>query len=306
MKLLITGGAGFVGSHTADVCLKKGHTVSVIDNLSHGFKENIPVGVSFYHGNIQDTSLLEKIKKEQQPDALIHLAAQISVPDSLKNPEETFSINTDATKLLLDVLQPQKVVFASSGGAIYGDPKIIPTPEDSPLMPSSPYGESKKKAEAVLNDYYHANKQTAVTVLRYANVYGPRQPQDGGGVVAILCSALKEDKDFVLNGEGKQTRDFVYVEDVVNANIKALNQTEGYAVYNIGTATETQLNSVIKMLQGISRKALSIVQKEAQEEVVRSALLCSLAQEWGWIAHVSIEDGLKQTWDWWNNKKLKY
>ena len=306
MNVCITGGAGFIGSHTVSACLKAGHTVSVIDNLSHGFKDNIPSGVSFYNADIRDVTVLEKVKKEQNPEALIHLAAQISVPDSLKKPEETFAINTEATKLLLDILKPQKVVFASSGGAIYGDPEVIPTPEDSPLMPTSPYGESKKRAEVILNEYFHANKQAAVTLLRYANVYGPHQPHDGGGVVAIICKALKDDEEFILNGDGNQTRDFVYVEDIVKANLKALDQSAQYEIFNIGTGGETQLNNVIKMLQGVSRKALTITQEKTQDEVVRSVLNSDKAKEWGWSSSVSIEDGLAKTWEWWSEKKSKH
>ncbi len=185
--VLITGGAGFIGSHIADRCVAQGYRVIVLDNLSHGTKENLPEGSIFYHGDIRDESVLCEIREKENPLIVIHCAAQISVPQSIKDPDETFAINSNAVERIVSILKPLKIVFSSSGGAVYGNPDILPTPEHHPLVPLSPYGESKRRAEGILKIYHERYPHTAVTLLRYANVYGERQPAQGGGVIAIAC-----------------------------------------------------------------------------------------------------------------------
>ncbi|HAZ16412.1 MAG: UDP-glucose 4-epimerase [Parcubacteria group bacterium GW2011_GWA2_43_13] len=299
--VLITGGAGLIGSHIADRCMAQGYRVVVLDNLSHGTKENLPQGSVFYHGDIRDESALCEIREKESPLVVIHCAAQISVPQSIKDPDETFAINSNAVERIISILKPLNIIFSSSGGAVYGNPDILPTPEHHPLAPLSPYGESKRRAEEILKMYHERYPHTAVTILRYANVYGERQPSHGGGVIAILCKKLLDDEAFTLNGDGTQTRDFVYVSDVVSAVCLSLDRERGVWCYNIGSDRELSLRQAVASLESIAQKTLKITQGDAVDEVRRSVLDISTARMWGWIPVVSFEEGLKRTWEWWNN-----
>ena len=304
--VLITGGAGFIGSHIADACTDKGYRVVVLDNLSHGTQENLPEGSVFYHGDIRDESVLCEIREKESPLIVIHCAAQISVPQSIKNPDETFVINSNAVERIVSILKPLKIVFSSSGGAVYGNPDILPTPENHPLAPLSPYGESKCRAEEILKMYHERYPHTAVTLLRYANVYGGRQPAQGGGVIAIACKKLLSDEECSINGTGEQTRDFVHVSDVVSALMLALDIERGFVCYNIGSGREFSLREAVALLESVAGKTLKIRHGESVDEVSRSMLDISQARAWGWAPAVSFEDGLKRTWESWGTKvKMK-
>lgn len=316
--VLITGGAGFIGSHIANACIAHGYRVVILDNLSHGTRDNLPSSILppslrggrggvFYHGDIRDEGILCEIREKENPLIVIHCAAQISVPRSIEDPEETFAINSHAVERLAAILKPLKIIFSSSGGAVYGDPTVFPTPEHHHLSPLSPYGESKKRGEEILKLYHERYPRTAVIILRYANVYGERQPAQGGGVVAILCKKAISGEKFILNGNGNQTRDFVHVSDVVQANIHALAHGYGCECLNIGTGREISLNELIDMMNSVKTgenlPSLQVTEDSAQPEVTRSALDISHARKWGWEPKIGLEEGLRRTWEWWNKER---
>src|SRR5437588_720138 len=224
-KILITGGAGFIGSHVADGYLAVGHDVVVVDDLSTGHRANVPERARFYQADLTEERELARLLEVEQPDVVNHHAAQKSVRISVEDPAEDARINVIGSLRLLELSRRQgvkKVIFASTGGAIYGEADQIPTPEDHPAWPVSPYGVAKLSVEHYLF-YYGDQFGLPYVVLRYANVYGPRQdPHGEAGVVAIFVERLLAGQECVLFGDGEQTRDYVYVEDLVRANVAAL------------------------------------------------------------------------------------
>jgi len=264
MKILVTGGAGFIGSHIVDRLVKESHKVVIIDNLSTGRKENLNPKAKFYKLDIQNPGVAEVFKKEK-PEIVFHLAAQIDVRKSVEDPLEDAKtnilgslniiqnfINVNSRKLVSNSHKFVKFIFASTGGAIYGDADIVPTPETYPEFPLSPYGICKLSVEKYLN-YYWKVFGLPYVALRYANVYGPRQNSKGeAGVIAIFLDKMLSGEKPVINGNGRQTRDFVFVKDVVEANILAMKKNK-VGVYNIGTSKETDINTIfrkLKMLTG--------------------------------------------------------
>ena len=243
MRILLTGGAGFIGSHVADQLLARGHEVAIIDDLSSGKKENIPEGAAFYERDIRDGCA--EVFEEFEPDALCHQAAQMDVRRSVREPDFDADVNVLGTLRLLENCVKyglEKVVFASTGGAVYGEQLQYPAPEDHPQYPISPYGVSKLAGERYLH-FYNAQHGLPYAALRYANVYGPRQdPHGEAGVVAIFCGNLAAGRGSTINGSGEQTRDYVYVEDVARANVIALQGDPRSGTYNDGTGIETSVN----------------------------------------------------------------
>ena len=300
MKILITGGAGFIGSHVADILTADKNDLIVVDNLSTGKKENIPSSAEFYEKNITEPSIAEIFKKEK-PEVVIHHAAQVSVPASVKDPFKDMEINIKGTLQLLEASVKhgvKKFIFASTGGAIYGEHDYFPADENHPLQPLSPYGISKLCAEKYLYSYYNTYG-LKYTVLRYSNVYGPRQDPFGeAGVIAIFLLKMLGKEQPIINGTGKQTRDFVYVKDVARANLQAV-KSDVIGAVNISTGREITINETFSLLNNITGSDLPEKHGPALAgEQMRSVLSYEKAkQNISWEPSVSFEDGLKQTFE---------
>jgi UDP-glucose 4-epimerase len=298
-KILITGGAGFIGSTIADRFLEAGWDVAVIDDLSSGKRENVPAKARFYPCDVRSTAATEAIVQEQ-PAVICHQAAQIDVRKSVADPRFDCDVNLGG---LLNVMQAavkagsvKQVLFASSGGASYGDTDRIPTREDHPARPISPYGVAKAASELYLNAY-RATSGIPYAALRYANVYGPRQdPHGEAGVVAIFAGRLLQGQPCTINGDGKQTRDYVFVGDVARANLLAAEKGFSGAL-NIGTGVETDVNQLYAQLAQAARvdKAPAHAPGKPGEQK-RSCLDVSAAREaLGWAPEVKLADGLART-----------
>lgn len=299
MKILVTGGAGFIGSHVVDAYLGEGHEVVVADNLITGRKKNLNPDAKFVELDIRDESISDLFDAEQF-DVVNHHAAQMDVRKSVEDPGYDAEVNVLGS---LNVLENcvrtgvQKCIFASTGGAIYGEQDYFPADEEHPQRPLSPYGITKLSLEKYLY-YYHQIHALDYFVLRYANVYGPRQnPHGEAGVVAIFARKLLEGGQPVIYGDGKQTRDFVYVGDVVRSNLRAL-EYEGSDMVNIGTGIETDVNRIFRELQEITgRDDIPEKHEEGKPgEQRRSVILNRKAGEvLDWEPQVSLTEGLKQT-----------
>ena len=299
MRALVTGGAGFIGSQITDALLEAGHTVTVIDDLSRGRRAQLNPAARFVKLDITSHGL-DAVVAEAQPEVVFHHAAQISVRESVRDPLHDAGVNVVGTVNVLRAAVDagaRRVVFASSGGAIYGETDVIPTPEDIPCRPESPYGTSKLCAEAYGGTF---SRQTGLefVALRYANVYGPRQdPHGEAGVVAIFALRLLGDEPPVINGDGRQTRDYVHVHDVVRANLAAIDGPPG--TYNIGTGVETDVNTLYRMLAaacGVAGDAVHGPGKPGEQR--RSCLDPAFTREHlGWSASVGLSEGARTTLD---------
>ena len=298
MRVLLTGGAGFIGSHVADQLLARGHDVTVVDDLSTGKRENVPEGALFYELDIRRGCV--KAFEEFEPEALCHQAAQMDVRRSVREPAFDADVNVLGTLRLLEncvKYGTKKVVFASTGGAVYGEQRTFPAPEEHPLYPVSPYGVSKLASERYLH-YYHIQYGLSYLALRYANVYGPRQdPHGEAGVVAIFCGNLVDGRESTINGTGGQTRDYVYVEDVAWANVLALEGEAPSGPYNVGTGIETSVNELYEVLRETSDKDLPPVHGPAKPgEQLRSSVDPTAAgNTLGWYSKTDLATGLENT-----------
>ncbi len=298
--ILVTGGAGFIGSHTADLLISEGYKVTALDDLSTGKREYINERAKFVFSGITKLD----IKKFRKIDAVIHCAAQISVSKSVREPVSDAQINVLGSLNLLEMCRKLgigKFVFASTGGAIYGSaPKAFPINESQIEAPESPYAVSKKSVELYM-DFYRKTYGIDCISLRYANVYGPRQDYLGeAGVIAIFINQLLRNQKPVIFGNGRQTRDFVYAEDVAFANLAALNKKTISKKINIGTARETSISSLYSSIANIMGNHIKpIHEKPRKGDVMRSSLDVKLAKkELGWEPKVKLEDGLKRTIKW--------
>jgi UDP-glucose 4-epimerase len=298
MKVLVTGGAGFIGSHLVDRLVLEGHEAVVVDNLVTGKRRNINRAARFYKMDIQSWRL-ERVLRNERPNVVMHLAAQMDVRKSVEDPMFDAQVNVLGT---LNVLQQavkhgvRKVIFSSSGGAIYGEQEIYPAPETHVLKPLSPYGLSKLCGEQYLSYYQRVNGLQAVS-LRYANVYGPRQDPEGeAGVVAIFIQKMLNNEQAVINGNGRQTRDFVFVDDVVEANLAMMGQ-ETQGTYNVGTGVETSINDLFRILvQHTGSNCKEIHGPAKKGEQARSVIdSTKLRQEGSWEPKADLSEGLKKT-----------
>jgi UDP-glucose 4-epimerase len=298
MNILVTGGAGFIGSHLVDALVARDHVVSVVDNLSTGRRENLPPHALLHVVDVRDPMLLEELFARERPEVVFHLAAQMNVRKSLSDPREDADVNVLGS---LGVFQAafgsgaRRVVFASSGGAIYGEQPEYPCRESDLPRPSSPYGAAKLAAEHYGRQCAESNGREFVA-LRLANVYGPRQnPSGEAGVVSLFLSRLLEGRPSTLFGDGGQTRDFVWVGDVVEAFVRALDAPAG--IYNIGTGVETSVLELYRQLERASGLRGSLRQAAAIPGEVRRNVLCTEQARihLGWNANRTILEGLAET-----------
>jgi len=294
----VTGGAGFIGSHITDAYVAEGHQVFIVDDLSSGDRRNLNPQADFHMMDLLDPALPSLLSKIS-PDVVNHHAAQMDVRRSVEDPLFDARINVLGLIHLLEGCKRvgvKKVIYASSGGAIYGEQELFPTPEEHPKRPESPYGVSKLTGEYYLN-YYQSAFGISPVSLRYGNVYGPRQRADGeAGVIAIFIRHLLDDAAPKINGDGKQTRDYVHVGDVVAANLRAL-ESSYTGPLNIGTGHETDVLELFRLLRERTGSKAAAVHAPAKiGEQRRSCLDISRAQErLGWSPRTPLSEGLDQT-----------
>ncbi|MBR9975959.1 MAG: NAD-dependent epimerase/dehydratase family protein [Bacteroidetes bacterium] len=305
MNILITGGAGFIGSSIAEAYKELGHEIVIVDNLTTGRLENVPKGAAFYQLDIRDEGLTD-IVQQHNIDVINHHAAQIDVRRSVEDPLYDLSVNVLGS---LNVIEAglhnnvSRIIFASSGGAGYGEQEYFPADEKHPIAPCSPYGITKVTVERYLH-YYHLVQNLQYTVLRYTNVYGPRQnPHGEAGVVAIFCDKLLRGQQPIINGDGLQTRDYVYVDDVVRANVLALDMA-GSDTFNVSTGLETDVNAVFRVLNEALGSPVDERHGEAKPgEQQRSVCTYEKFREsHGWSPMITVETGLPRTMEWFRER----
>lgn len=298
MKVLVTGGAGFIGSQVVDSLVERGDEVAVVDNLSTGFMQNINLSAKFYELSVGDEKLAEVFEKER-PDIVSHHAAQIDLRKSVTEP--TFDAQENILGSLNVILNSvrhgvKKFIYASSGGAAYGEPQYLPMDENHPINPVSQYGVSKHTVEHYL--YLYARQYDLnYVILRYSNIYGPRQnPYGEAGVIAIFARQMLLGKRPTIFGQGEQTRDYTHVSDAVRANILAMERGEN-AAYNIGTGVEASVKQVFDIIaEALSYEGLPVYAPAPQGEVQRCCLAWGKAQsELGWRPRFSLEEGILNT-----------
>ena len=295
---LVTGGAGFIGSHLVDRLVQENYRVIIVDDLSTGKLKNLNHDATFHHMSITQPTFPDVLNRER-PDLVFHLAAQSSVPHSVKDPILDNEVNVLGTLRLLEASRRagvEKIIYSSTGGALYGEPEVVPCPDDAPVTPISPYGMSKYMAEQYL-EFYSRQYRLNFTTLRYGNVYGPRQDPFGeAGVVAIFISAMLGGKRPRIFGDGNQTRDFVCVDDIVDANIAAIHRGHRKAL-NIGTGQLTSVNQLIEMLKQIIGFRWDAEHGPARAgDVYRISLDSSRAEaELAWMPKTDLAEGLART-----------
>lgn len=315
-KILVTGGAGFIGSHITDLLIEKGCKVAVLDNLSTGIKENVNKNARLCEADLRDYKQVEKIIRETKPEAIIHHAAQINVRNSIKDPRQDNQINALGSLNLIEAAlkhDVKKIIFASSGGTVYGNVRgeELPITEDAPLRPKSPYGINKALIEMHLESYARREEGKFKHVcLRYSNVYGPRQnPEGEAGVISVFIDKITRGEQPCIWGDGTQTRDFVYVGDIALANLAALEYGGNFTEFNIGSGKETSVNDIYKALK--SELSDFHAQKPAynpeyKEAIPRIYLNCSRARrELGWKTQMPLKTGIKNTIEWFINNRGK-
>lgn len=318
MRILVTGGAGFIGSHIVDSLLEQGHDVAILDNLSSGSRDNCPTDVRLYVDDIRDRAAVRAACTEFRPEAICHQAAQLSVSRSVREPVFDAECNILGLLHMLEVaveVETKTFVFASSGGVLYGD-VTTPAPEDSPANPISPYGISKWTGERYLR-FFAENHGLATVALRYSNVYGPRQnPHGEAGVVAIFCEKMLQQENARVNGDGKYIRDYVYVADVVQANRLSLERAEpGFIPLNVGTGQGTDVNELAEIIRhecqstlqqrGIDVDLAEPTHGPPRPGDLRSNLLSSDAihKMFDWRPEVRIDEGLRKTVHWFADRQ---
>ena len=299
MRAIVTGGAGFIGSHVTDALLARGDEVWVVDNLASGNRDRVPDTATFAELDIRDGAALGSLAGEVRPQVVFHLAAQADVRVSVENPSLDADVNVLGTIAVLNAARQcdARVVFSSTGGALYGEADTVPSDETTRVAPMAPYGTSKFCGEQYLELFNRLHGTRNIT-LRYGNVYGPRQdPHGEAGVVAIFFGKLVAGETPLIFGDGLQTRDYVHVRDVVAANLAAAGYEGSQVAFNIGTGVETNVVDLLATCQSAAGTSLEPEHRPARlGELSRSALDCSRAHgELGWRPAVGLDDGLRET-----------
>ncbi len=299
MRILVTGGAGFIGSHVVDALIERGHEVAVVDDLSTGKREHLNPRAKFYHLDIRDAQRLEEVFAAERPEIVSHQAARANVRESMAKPVLYAEVNVVGSLNLLELSRKygvERFIYASTGGAVYGEPEYLPADEAHPINPLDPYGASKHFVEHYLY-LYGVNYGLNYTALRYPNVYGPRQdPHGEAGVVAIFTGQMLQGGEPVINGSGEQERDFVYVGDIAEANVKAIGESDSQ-IYNIGWGVGTSINEIftkLKEIAGYEKEAVHGPPKLG--EVFKIYLDASKAEkELGWAPRIGLDEGMRMT-----------
>lgn len=300
LKVLVTGGAGFIGSHIVDMLINKSYEVCIIDNMSHGKNENVNEKAKLYKIDIRDFKVIDIFKKEK-PDYVIHEAAQICVSNSVKNPVEDAETNIIGTINILEgckIAGVKKIIYPASA-AVFGNPKYLPIDEKHPLDMISPYGISKHTVEHYLSVYKYLYGIDYVC-LRCSNVYGPRQDSSGeGGVISIFCEKLKTKEVPMIYGNGEQIRDFVYVEDVAKANIMAL-ESDKSGIYNVSTNTKTTINELLTCIEKIFNINIKPVYLSERAGDIKNSYMSydKIYKELGWKPEIQLKDGIANIKKW--------
>jgi UDP-glucose 4-epimerase len=308
MKILVTGGAGFIGSHVVDAYVAAGHEVLVVDDLSTGKRENLNPKAKFHQLDVQDPRVIELIRDERPAVLNLH-AAQMDVRRSVADPVFDARVNVIGLIQCLEGARKanvRRVIFVSSGGAAYGEQEAFPAPETHPTNPVSPYGVSKRAGE-LYAFFYQAEYQLPFFALRYANVYGPRQdPHGEAGVVAIFAGKMLRGEPITVNGDGKQTRDYVFVGDVVQANLAALEREPCGAV-NIGTGVETDVNRLAELMLEAAGSRSEVKHGPAKAGEQRRSVIdhAKAAERLGWRPSVPLAEGLRRTVEWFRQRAGK-
>jgi UDP-glucose 4-epimerase len=307
IKVLVTGGAGFIGSHLVDRLIQEGNEVIVVDNLSTGKRKNVNKKAQFYKMDIQ-SKRIERVFRNERPLIVVHLAAQMNVRHSTEDPGFDAQVNILGTINILEHAMKhgvRKVTFASSGGAIYGEQEVFPASESHRTDPLSPYGISKLAGEKYLA-YYASATGLRYVALRFANVYGPRQDSEGeAGVVAIFSKQMLNGGQPIVNGTGKQTRDFVYVDDVVEAIMVTLDE-DIQGIFNVGTGQETTVNECYGIIKELTKSQCKDLYGAAKKgEQFRSVLdVTKIRERFDWDPQVSLQEGLTRTVEFFRGPKI--
>ena len=299
MKVLVTGGAGFIASHVVDLYLERGHEVVIVDDLSTGRESNLNPAAKFYRLDIRDPRLAEVFEKER-PDVVNHHAAQMDVRRSVADPLFDADVNIRGSIQVLECARRsgvRRVIYISTGGAVYGEPEYLPCDEAHPINPICPYGASKHTVEHYLY-MYRQNYGLDYVVLRYPNVYGPRQdPHGEAGVVAIFTGQMLADQRVVINGDGEQLRDYVYVGDCAGANLKVLESAEASGIFNLGSGRGASVKDIFRALQQATGYRHAAVLGPAKVGETRHIYLTAekARRSLGWSPTLSLEEGLRRT-----------
>ncbi len=299
MKILVTGGAGFIGSNIVDTFIEHNHEVVIVDNMETGRMVNVNPAAKFYQMDIRDPEL-EKVFEMEKPDMIDHHAAQMDVRRSVRDPKYDADVNVIGSLNLLELARKfnvKRILYSSSGGTVYGEPVYLPCDEKHPIRPICPYGATKYIFEVYL-DMYKYMYGMDFTVFRYPNIYGPRQdPHGEAGVVAIFTGLMLQNKPITINGDGMQERDFVFVKDIARANLLAAENQKDSAIFNLGSGVATNVNQIFDTLQSITKYSYEPhFGPEKLGETRRIYLTYSKArEELGWQPQVSLEEGLRET-----------
>lgn len=303
MKVMVTGGAGFIGSHIVDLLLENNYEVCIIDNLCHGKIQNVNPKAKFYKYDLLDRDVFNIFQMEK-PEIVIHEAAQVSTANSIINPIEDAQINIIGTLNLLEAAKNVKVrkVIYSSSAAVFGEPNYLPIDEEHPLKMISNYGVSKHVVEHYLSVYKKLYNISYV-ILRYSNVYGPKQDSSAeGGVVSIFCDKVLKNESPYIYGDGEQTRDFIYVKDVARANLLAI-QSKSEGIFNVSSSQKLSINKLLKYISNILNKNITPIYSKKRYGDIKDSLITynKIFREIGWKPEYEILEGLKETIEFYKN-----